>query len=135
MIRIKLAILGGGLALTLFACLCSSCGPYGADTLSVRDDKRYSLFTWESGDAKLCFVLVIRSQRDDFLRRLDPKSAGKCGIAEVKSKLKSLPKGTEVLWEELPRSGFTYPAADTMDEVKNSAQSEGIVVVYAPILG
>jgi hypothetical protein len=99
------------------------------------DDKRYCLLTWDSVDAKICFALIPRLERDDFLRRWDPKSAGKCGIVELKSALKSLPKGTEVLWEELPRKGFTYPSADTMDEVRNFAKSEGIVVVYAPILG
>jgi hypothetical protein len=135
MIRTRFGVLVGRLLISLcLAVLCSSCGPGRTENPSVSDAKRYTLLTWNSAEAKVCFVLVNRSQRDNLLRRWNPKSSGKCGIAELKGALKSLPKGTEVLWEELPRSGFNYPSADIMDEVKKSTESEGIDVVYAPIL-
>jgi hypothetical protein len=134
MTRIRLGILAQILVPILVVLLCSSCDSHKTDNPSARDDKRYSLFTWNSAEAKICFALVIRSQRDNVLRRWFPKRAGKCGIAELKGALKNLPKGTEVLWEELPRRGFSYPSADMMDEIRESAKNDGIDVVYAPIL-
>lgn len=127
--------MGLTLAVICAALVYVSCRPERVTNASLSDNKRYSLFTWDANRDQVCFALVPRPRRDSFLRRWFPKRGGKCGIVELKNELKKLPKDTEVLWEELPRRGFTYPSADILDDIKESAKKEGIDVVNAPILG
>jgi len=95
---------------------------------------RYCLFTWESDKNELCFALVRYEQRDNFVRKWFPKRLGKCGKANLRSALEDLPKGSVVMWEDWPRRGFNYPSATEMDYIKQFGKSEGVQVIFAPLL-
>jgi hypothetical protein len=121
-------------AVVLISLLCFSCDNLEPDDPSLHNDKRYSLFTWHSAESQICFALIPRSERGRFLRRWWPKRAGNCGLDNLKAGLGGLPKDIEVLWEEVPRRGFTFPSADMMDEIKRFAKDNAVNVVYAPVL-
>jgi hypothetical protein len=118
----------------LVAALCSSCGVDVEKNDSSNHSARYSLFTWMAGEGDVCFVLVPYRQRDKFLHRWFPKRFGTCGIANLKNALKTLPRGSEVLWEELPPRGFVYPSVALLDDIQQFGKSENVDVVMAPIL-
>lgn len=48
--------------------------------------------------------------------------------------LKALPKTSVVLWEDNPPRGFTYPSESVMEHVKEFGKTQGVEVVYAPLL-
>lgn len=118
----------------LVAALCPSCGVDVEKNDSSNHSARYSLFTWSAGEGDVCFVLVPYQQRDKFLHRWFPKRLGTCGVANLKTALKTLSKGTEVLWEELPSRGFVYPSAALLDDIQQFGKGKNVDVVMAPIL-
>ena len=118
----------------LSAAFCLSCGADAEKNDPSDESRRYSLFTWTTSGDNLCFVLVPYHQRENFLRRWFPKRSGKCSATELKRALKALPKSAEVIWEEAPSRGLTYPSATLLDDIQQFGKSQNVDVVMAPIL-
>jgi hypothetical protein len=114
--------------------LSMACPAYG-DNEQIRADRsdRYLLVTWDpSNKTDVCFTLIPSKDREKFARRWFPKRTGKCGIANLKNALRTLPQGALVLWEDTPRPGFNYPAANIIEEIRRYAKARGINVLLAP---
>ncbi len=90
--------------------------------------------TWTSHTEELCFALMPIQERAAFLRRWFPKRAGTCGLANLKSAIEALPDGVAVMWEDIPRRNFTYPAARVCDEIVEFATARHAKVVFVPVL-
>jgi hypothetical protein len=94
---------------------------------------RYCLFTSNRSDGELCFALMREFERRKFIHRWFPQRALKCGVAELKHALASLPKGTNVLWTDLPDK-FDYPRPDAIADIISSAGQHDVHVEKSPMV-
>ena len=122
------------LALTLLLAVLTTACTDDYDSIPPSAWERYSLLTWTSRTGELCFALMPIRERAAFLRRWFPKRQGTCGLADLKSAIERLPDGVAVMWEDIPRRNFTYPAARVCDEVVEFATAHHAKVVFVPVL-
>jgi len=113
----------------------TACGSHASKEKSVlSSDKRQCLYTWPTNENQWCFALIPFEQCDEFLRGQSSKSLGKCGLSDLMKALKALPEGSEVLWEDNPRRGFSYPPDDIIQQVTKIGQEQNIPVTITPLL-
>jgi hypothetical protein len=94
---------------------------------------RYCLFTSNRSDGELCFALIREFERRKFVHRWFPRRKLKCGVAELKQALASLPKGTSVLWTDWPGT-FDYPAPGISEDLIAFAAQHEVRVEKSPIV-
>ncbi|MFZ1219259.1 MAG: hypothetical protein WAO00_08195 [Chthoniobacterales bacterium] len=131
--------IGGTVALTITAFVVGCMvgienAPPVHSSIPPHEFEQYTLFTWNKGGGDVCFAIMLEFQRSKFIHSWFPKRRGKCGISELKNALLTLPKESNVLWEDWPPKKLDYPPDAIIDEVTQFAEANGIHVKQSPAL-
>jgi hypothetical protein len=95
--------------------------------------KEYCLVTWEDRSGNVCFKLMFNFEASRAMHSWTSKWGGKCGIAELKQTLSSIPEGSYVYWYTWP-SKFDYPASVDTDALIELAKSKGVNLQLTPAM-
>jgi hypothetical protein len=110
-------------------------GDYNARPLATSYEpgefKNYCLLTWNGRSDDLCFGLMQRYKRNEFIKGWFSKWRGKCGVSELKHELSTLPQNTYIEWNNWPPR-FTYPQQNVADELVEFAKTKGLRLELNP---
>lgn len=77
---------------------------------------------------------MTRAESNEYIHTWFPRRNAKCGTAELKHRLASLPTGAFVEWQTWPPKGFDYPADSVVEEIVEFAKGKGIRLEQSPAL-
>jgi hypothetical protein len=95
---------------------------------------RYELYTWRNRSRDVCFALMPEYQSGRFIHGWTAKWRAKCGVAQMKEAVASLPAGTVVSWTTWPAKGCDYPDQKIVAEVIEFAKARRVEVKLLPSL-
>lgn len=107
-------------------------GQKSGGSISAWEYETYTIFTWNKSSGDFCFKIMTTAQRNTFIHEWFPKTNAKCGAAELKKALGSLPKGSYVLWESWPPKNFDYPSEGVVNEILRFGEANAIHLELSP---